>query len=74
MRFLISEFSYGYALTEELANGSLGQLIAAHVFPSLIQEGRAGGGYDVQLPFRGRPLFLQFKLSDSMRTSRAREW
>jgi len=70
---LISEFSYGYALTEELAAGNRGALRGAPVFPSLIDEGNRGG-YDVQLPFVGSPLFLQFKLSHYLRRSSAKEW
>jgi len=62
----ISEFSYGYALTEELIHGSGLAIQAAPLFPSLIAEGKVGGGYDVQIPFVGFPLFLQFKLSDCM--------
>jgi len=71
---LISEFSYGYALTEELVTGRLGQLTAAPVFPSLISEGRAGGGFDVKIPTRGLPMYLQFKLADYLSNRRAREW
>jgi hypothetical protein len=74
MKPLISEFSYGYALTEELANGRIGPLRGAPVFPSLIEEGRTGGGYDVQLPRIGIPLFLQFKLSHHMERMSAGEW
>jgi hypothetical protein len=74
MRPLLSEFSYGYALTEELASGTLGSLIGAPIFPSLIQEGQVGGGYDLQLPIVGAPLFLQFKLSDRMVYRSAAEW
>ena len=74
MRPLLSEFSFGYALTEELASGALGQLIGAPIFPSLIQEGQPGGGYDLQLPLVGAPLFLQFKLSDCMVYRSANEW
>lgn len=62
----ISEFSYGYALTETLISAFPGGLRAAPVFPSLLDEGRPGGGYDVHLPFTGFPLFLQFKLSHRM--------
>lgn len=51
-----SEFSYGYAITEELASGKLGPLIGAPVFPSLYKE-RQSGGYDVQLPLQGAPFF-----------------
>jgi hypothetical protein len=70
----ISEFSYGYALTEELANGPLGPLTAAPAFPSLLREGKPGGGFDVKLPFAGVPLFLQFKVSHWMERSSALEW
>lgn len=69
-----SEFSYGYALTQELASGRFGPLIAAPIFPSLVREGRVGGGYDIHLPFVGAPLFLQFKLSHHLERSNALEW
>ena len=62
----ISEFSYGYALTEELIQRSGLSITAAPLFPSLFAEGKSGGGYDVHLPFVGFPLFLQFKLSHCM--------
>lgn len=62
----ISEFSYGYALTETLIGAASSAIRAAPIFPSLIQEGNAGGGYDVQIPFAGFPLFLQFKLAHHM--------
>lgn len=62
----VSEFSYGYALTEELIHQSGLPITAAPLFPSLIAEGQSGGGYDVHLPFVGFPLFLQFKLSYCM--------
>jgi hypothetical protein len=66
----ISEFSYGFALTNELIDLAGEPLRAAPIFPSLIEEGRAGGGYDVNLDLPGFPLFLQFKRSDCMvRTS-----
>jgi hypothetical protein len=60
----ISEFSYGFALTNEIVGWA--PLSAAPVFPSLIEEGRAGGGYDVKLDVRGIPLYLQFKRADCM--------
>jgi hypothetical protein len=72
MKSLISEFSYGFALTHELVS-ALGSLSAAPVFPSLIEEGRAGGGYDVKLEAPGLPLFLQFKRSDCLSRRSARE-
>lgn len=62
----LSEFSYGFAVTHELIHSSAVPLRTAPVFPSLIEEGRAGGGYDVHLDIPGFPLFLQFKRSECM--------
>lgn len=61
-----SEFSYGYALTEQLITASGIPLKVAPIFPSLVAEGRVGGGWDLQLNFKGMALFLQFKLTDCM--------
>jgi len=69
----ISEFSYGYALTENIVLNNAFSLKAAPLFPSLFQEGQQGGGYDVRLPFDGAPMFLQFKLSDCMVRGNAKE-
>ena len=68
-----SEFSYGYAVTEELVTRSRAFLVAAPLFPSLYEEGQAGGGYDVKIPLHGIPLFLQFKLSDRLERKSAKE-
>jgi hypothetical protein len=62
----ISEFSYGYAVTDELIHVHGTPITAAPVFPSLIQEGQPGGGYDLRLDRVGVPLFLQFKLAHCM--------
>lgn len=67
-----SEFSYGYAVTEELTTKHKGIVIGAPRFPSLYEEGKKGG-YDVKIPLRGRPVFLQFKLSDYLERSNAKE-
>lgn len=57
-----SEFSYGFALTHSIV-GALGSVLGkAPIFPSLIQEGSSGGGYDVKLPLVPFPIFLQFKI------------
>lgn len=69
----ISEFSYGYAVTEELAVNHKSRVVAAPIFPSLYEEGKNGGGYDVKIPFRGTPVFLQFKLSDYLSRKSAKE-
>ena len=70
----ISEFSFGYALTRELENRSGRTIRGAPEFPSLIKEGRSGGGYDVRIPFRGIPLLIQFKLSHYYERRTAREY
>lgn len=67
----ISEFSYGFALTNELVGWA--SLRAAPVFPSLVEEGKKGGGYDVYLDIPGIPLYLQFKRADCMVRSNAWE-
>lgn len=69
----ISEFSYGYALTEELAKGFGSSITASPVFPSLYEEGKTGGGWDVKLEKGGIPLFLQFKLSHYLKNANAKE-
>jgi len=73
MKPKISEFSYGYALTEELIKGFGSSITAAPVFPSLYQEGKKGGGWDVKLKRGGIPLFIQFKLSHYLKKKNAKE-
>jgi hypothetical protein len=68
----ISEFSYGFALTNEIVGWM--DLFAAPIFPSLLEEGKAGGGYDVKLDRPGAPLYLQFKRSECMTRRSAREY
>jgi hypothetical protein len=68
-----SEFSYGYCLTEDLIVGQGTPLTAAPVFPSLIEEGQPGIGYDVRFDRPGIPLFLQFKLVHQMVRGNANE-
>ncbi len=69
-----SEFSYGYAVTEEIVTANNAILVAAPLFPSLYQEGKVGGGYDVKLPMKGIPVFLQFKLSYCLERKNAKEY
>ena len=69
-----SEFSYGYAVTEELATGALGPIKGRPMFPSLKEEGQAGGGYDVKLPLVGVPLYLQFKRAHFMKRRYSKNW
>lgn len=69
----ISEFSFGYALTEDLVTWAGSPVTAAPIFPSLIKEGSPGGGFDLRLELGGVPLFLQFKLTDCMVRRNSRE-
>lgn len=66
-----SEFSYGFALTNELVGWT--PLAVAPVFPSLLAEGGAGGGWDVMLDMPALPLYLQFKRSQRIRRANGRE-
>jgi len=68
----ISEFSYGFALTNEIVGWT--PLKIAPIFPSLIEEGKTGGGYDVKLDIPGIPLYLQFKRADCMVRKNATEF
>lgn len=76
MRAEFSEFSYGFAVTREytLEPGG-GDTVP--VFPSLVEEGRPGGGYDVMLErvlaHPGVPLYLQFKRPEALIRSTAKE-
>ena len=67
----ISEFSYGFALTNEIV--AWAPLKVAPIFPSLIEEGKKGGGYDVKLDMPGVPLYLQFKRAYRMTRRTANE-
>lgn len=68
-----SEFSYGFAVTEELVSMHRAIVIGAPMFPSLYEEGKSGGGYDLKIPLKGKPVFLQFKLSDQLKRINSKE-
>jgi len=61
-----SEFTYGYCVTEDLVVGKGTTITGAPIFPSLIEEGQQGAGYDLKLERPGIPLFIQFKLVHQM--------
>lgn len=71
MKVGYTEFSYGYAFTENLIRSSRTAPTGAPVFPNLIQEARLG--YDIRVNFPGVPLFFQFKLPELMRRATAFE-
>jgi hypothetical protein len=72
MKSKISEFSYGYTVTEEIVTSLKASVVAAPFFPSLYEEGKVGGGYDVKIE-SGIPIFLQFKLSDYLERPNSKE-
>jgi len=62
----LSEFSYGYGVTREVARRLRKQGLAATPFlPSLLHE--ANLGFDVAFSRPGTPLLIQFKLGQAMR-------
>ena len=65
MKPSLSEFSFGFALLNELIAEYPITLTSAPSFPTQNEEGKVGG-YDVKLPKLGMPVFLQFKRSDCM--------
>ncbi len=68
-----SEFSFGYAFTENLVRSSATGPSSTPRFPNLVDEG--GLGYDVKLDDGGVPLFFQFKLPEPMvRRTAAEIW
>ncbi|MCO5066230.1 MAG: hypothetical protein M9924_17695 [Rhizobiaceae bacterium] len=71
MKLDFTEFSYGYAFTENLIRASSTAPAAAPVFPNLVQEAQLG--YDVKVDLPGLPLFFQFKLPELMVRETARE-
>ncbi|MEO0370242.1 MAG: hypothetical protein AAF231_02195, partial [Pseudomonadota bacterium] len=46
---------------------------AVPIFPSLTKEGQEGGGDDVNFSLGAVPMFLQFKLSEHLKTNNAKE-
>jgi len=69
-----SEFSFGFAYTFELAILWERHLVGAPMFPSLIAEGKAGGGYDMKLDSTlGFIYCAQFKRSEFMKRRSAVE-
>jgi hypothetical protein len=59
-----TEFSFGYAFTENLIRSSARSPTGAPQFPNLIQEAQLG--YDVRIDLPACPLFFQFKLPELM--------
>lgn len=71
MKLDFTEFSYGYAFTENLIRWSAARPTSAPVFPNLVQEAQVG--YDVRVDLPRLPLFFQFKLPELMVRETARE-
>lgn len=74
MKSQFSEFTYGFAITNELVKFLGSMVTSCPIFPSLLEEGRSGGGYDLNIDLTGKPIFLQFKLSDYLERTNSSEW
>lgn len=71
MKLGYTEFSYGYAFTENLIRSSPTGPATAPMFPNLVQEAKLG--YDVRVDLPGAPLYFQFKLPTLLTRDTARE-
>jgi len=71
MKLGYTEFSYGYAFTENLIRWAPANPTGAPIFPNLVQEAELG--YDMHLNLPGCPLFFQYKLPELMVKSTAAE-
>lgn len=58
MKSQFSEFTYGFSVTNELLYYLRCDSSQAPIFPSLLEEGREGGGYDMKFDCNGTPIFL----------------
>ena len=64
MKLGYTEFSFGYAFTENLIRFFATGPIGAPVFPNLLQEAHLG--YDVRIDLPACPVFFQYKLPELM--------
>lgn len=71
MKIGYTEFSFGYAFTENLIRSLKSGPIGAPIFPNLNQEAQLG--YDVRLDLPACPLFFQYKLPELMVKNTAKE-
>jgi hypothetical protein len=71
MKVGYTEFSFGYAFTENLIRSATARPSGAPVFPNLNQEAQLG--YDVRIDLPASPLFFQYKLPELMVRSTAAE-
>lgn len=71
MKLGYTEFSFGYAFTENLIRAAAARPAGAPVFPNLVQEAQLG--YDVHIDLPGCPLFFQYKLPELMVRNSAAE-
>ena len=71
MKMGYTEFSFGYAFTENLIRSATARPSGAPVFPNLNQEAQLG--YDVRIDFPASPVFFQYKLPELMVRNSAAE-
>lgn len=71
MKIGYTEFSFGYAFTENLIRSAPAGPTGAPFFPNLVQEAKLG--YDIRIDLPGCPLFFQYKLPELMVRDTANE-
>lgn len=71
MKVGYTEFSYGYAFTENLIRSLSTGPTGAPIFPNFVQEAKVG--YDVKINLPAVPLFFQFKLPERLKKGTAFE-
>lgn len=64
MKSEFNEFTYAYAVTEDIIRHLSTTLTAAPFIPSLREEGATGGGYDLRLSQPGYAIFYQYKVAE----------
>lgn len=71
MELGFSEYSFGYACTENMIRSSVSSPKKAPFFPNLVQEGKLG--YDVRIEMPASPIILQFKIPSLVKNNSAPE-
>ena len=60
-----NELDFSFCLTHELFNSYQNYIIGPPTHPSLVKEKELG--YDIEIPFKGVSLFLQYKVAEFMK-------
>ena len=73
MRSEFSETQFVFGIVREMADGLKPDVMGMPIFPTLVEEGRKGGGFDVAFKDGINPYFFQFKIAEKLIGHKARE-